>query len=427
MIDDETPFVPLTERPSWTITFRVISILLFLGFTAAVFLLNSPDHWRRGFLCLISTTFGFGLKFAPFGFTCTFRTFLQGDFVDAMHFFVFLGLSTLFVSIIQLFHSLKPLFELNPSFQVSHDHIGVALALGSFLFGMGMQLASGCASGTLVGLGEGFVKSWICIWFFIAGTVVGIIDPIYDWWTGLPKTTNVVTLPWYATVVILVFFAALFFVVEYRKARKLKEDGTAVDMTLSEMHVMMMFGLDQEKEEAKRPGYQLKKKGRWVMDVVMAMAIGAFFLCEGRTIGVIGAFTQIGSRVLALCGVGVANWHYWSGKSIPHLLRSDMVLSDAYIAIGGFLAAAALKKFGTYQENSVGDVIKAVIGGSLMGFGGRFATGCNIGAMMSGITSSSVHGFVWLACALVGSATVVFGQVLFKKIFPDREFYLQMD
>ena len=44
-----------------------------------------------------------------------------------------------------------------------------------------------------------------------------------------------------------------------------------------------------------------------------------------------------------------------------------------------------------------------MIGGLLLGYGARIAYGCNIGAYFSGIASGSVHGWLWLAAAFVGS------------------------
>jgi uncharacterized protein len=39
----------------------------------------------------------------------------------------------------------------------------------------------------------------------------------------------------------------------------------------------------------------------------------------------------------------------------------------------------------------------------LLGYGARLAFGCNIGAFFSGIASGSLHGWVWLAAAFLGS------------------------
>jgi uncharacterized membrane protein YedE/YeeE len=38
-----------------------------------------------------------------------------------------------------------------------------------------------------------------------------------------------------------------------------------------------------------------------------------------------------------------------------------------------------------------------------MGIGARLAFGCNIGALVGGISSGSLHGFVWFAAALPGT------------------------
>ena len=48
-------------------------------------------------------------------------------------------------------------------------------------------------------------------------------------------------------------------------------------------------------------------------------------------------------------------------------------------------------------------IIAAVIGGLLLGYGARIAFGCNIGAYFSGIGSTSLHGWLWFLSAFVGS------------------------
>ena len=48
-------------------------------------------------------------------------------------------------------------------------------------------------------------------------------------------------------------------------------------------------------------------------------------------------------------------------------------------------------------------LVAAVVGGLLLGFGARLAYGCNIGAYFSGIASGSLHGWVWLVAAFIGS------------------------
>ncbi len=58
---------------------------------------------------------------------------------------------------------------------------GVHTIIGGFIFGIGAVIAGGCASGTLMRMGEGFVQQWIAIIFFIAGSVIGaVLLPIFQ-------------------------------------------------------------------------------------------------------------------------------------------------------------------------------------------------------------------------------------------------------
>jgi hypothetical protein len=52
--------------------------------------------------------------------------------------------------------------------------------IGAFLFGIGMVIAGGCASGTLMRNGEGFMMQWLVLVFFITGSLWGAHD--FGWW-----------------------------------------------------------------------------------------------------------------------------------------------------------------------------------------------------------------------------------------------------
>ncbi|TZE81406.1 YeeE/YedE thiosulfate transporter family protein [Calorimonas adulescens] len=58
---------------------------------------------------------------------------------------------------------------------------GIFTAIGATMFGVGMVIAGGCASGTLMRVGEGFVQQWIALVFFIIGSMWGAHD--YGWWS----------------------------------------------------------------------------------------------------------------------------------------------------------------------------------------------------------------------------------------------------
>ena len=59
--------------------------------------------------------------------------------------------------------------------------VSFATAFGAIIFGIGMVIAGGCASGTLMRVGEGFVMQILSLTFFVVGSFVGAHD--MGWWT----------------------------------------------------------------------------------------------------------------------------------------------------------------------------------------------------------------------------------------------------
>lgn len=51
--------------------------------------------------------------------------------------------------------------------------ISILLVIGAILFGIGMVIAGGCASGTLMRFGEGFEMQWLSFVFFVLGSGIG--------------------------------------------------------------------------------------------------------------------------------------------------------------------------------------------------------------------------------------------------------------
>ena len=68
--------------------------------------------------------------------------------------------------------------------------VGTSLFVGSFLFGVGMQLGGSCASGTLFAIGSGQTAILITLAGFVAGSVLGAYH--FTFWTqDLPTGTPV--------------------------------------------------------------------------------------------------------------------------------------------------------------------------------------------------------------------------------------------
>lgn len=58
--------------------------------------------------------------------------------------------------------------------------ISFATVVGGITFGIGMVIAGGCASGTLMRVGEGFVMQILSLFFFVVGSLVGAAH--FGWW-----------------------------------------------------------------------------------------------------------------------------------------------------------------------------------------------------------------------------------------------------
>lgn len=58
--------------------------------------------------------------------------------------------------------------------------ISLATIIGAFIFGIGMVIAGGCASGTLMRVGEGFYMQLLSLAFFVIGSLWGAHD--FGWW-----------------------------------------------------------------------------------------------------------------------------------------------------------------------------------------------------------------------------------------------------
>lgn len=109
--------------------------------------------------------------------------------------------------------------------------LGLHTVVGAFVFGVGMALAGGCASGTLVRVGEGFTMQMIALVFFIAGSMIGAAH--FRWWdVHSIGTAPRIHLPdlfgWFGSILIqLLIIACLWIAVDkYGKARQRRDSVT---------------------------------------------------------------------------------------------------------------------------------------------------------------------------------------------------------
>jgi uncharacterized membrane protein YedE/YeeE len=111
--------------------------------------------------------------------------------------------------------------------QGSVEPISLATVIGGILFGIGMVIAGGCASGILMRTGEGFHMQMIALVFFIIGSLWGAHD--YGWWYDkFIKESKAIFLPdvfgWFGALAIQLVFIAFLYIIADRWEEKKSQD-----------------------------------------------------------------------------------------------------------------------------------------------------------------------------------------------------------
>jgi uncharacterized membrane protein YedE/YeeE len=353
----------------------------------AAWYLNALISWRQAALFLVGAAAGVVLYHAAFGFTSAWRVFIsdrRGAGLRAQ-------MVMLAITCAVFFPLLAAGTFLGQPLRGSVSPIGVGVAAGAFIFGLGMQLGGGCASGTLFSVGGGSTRMLITLFFFIIGSVLGTAH--MGWWTAQPSfaATSIVTVmgPWMALAVSLALFGAIAWVTTIAER---KRHGHLINETKPAIGPRWLTG-------------------PWPLvagAIGLAMVNIATLMIGGRSWGVTSAFALWGAKWFAALGVDVASWPYWAAPAQATALKSSVLVDvtsvmDFGIILGALLAAILAGRFAPVWKISGRSMAAAVIGGVLLGYGARIAYGCNIGAYFSGIASGSLHGWLWLVAAFIGN------------------------
>ena len=370
----------------------VILIALFMQITFAT---------KHASLFIIGTALGVSLYHASFGFTGGWRKFIQERQSASVRAQLLLfGICTL------LFFPVLGEFFSDTAVQGAIAPVGVSVMIGAFLFGIGMQLGGGCGSGTLFTVGGGHVRMLITLSFFIVGAFIGSMH--LHWWLSLPSIGTISfiqLLGWIPALLLqLGVLAALYKIV-------LKMDNYR-NREIVSLHV-------RESNDS------LTAKlifGPWpLLWGAVSIAILSFLtlLVAGHTWSITFAFGLWGAKIWSALGGDASSWPYWS-SGYPAQALEQSVLADTTslmnfgIILGALLAAALAGKFAPASNIKWNGLISAVIGGLLLGYGARLAFGCNIGALLAGISSGSLHGWLWLLTGFIGNIVGVYFRTLLK-------------
>lgn len=351
--------------------------------------------WRQGALFLVGGGAGVVLYHAAFGFTSSWRAMIVEGRGGGLRAQMLMLAVTCAVFLPMLAHG--QIF--GQPIRGSVSPIGLSVIAGAFLFGVGMQVGGGCASGTLYTAGGGSVRMLATLAAFIAGSVIGTLH--MPFWQAAPAFEPISLLSRLGLAASLAVSLLLFGAVTLASlAIERRRHGSLVDH-----HAALAEG-----SVAQRDG-SAWLRGPWPL-VAGALGLAAVniatLVLAGRPWGVTSAFALWGSKVLAALGVGVAAWPYWQSAGNAAALRASVFsditsVMDIGILLGALMAAGLAGRFAPLWRVPLKSLLAAVLGGLMLGYGARISYGCNIGAYFSGIASSSIHGWLWFAAAFAGN------------------------
>lgn len=350
--------------------------------------LTGSYGWRQATLFIVGLGAGLVLYHAAFGFTSAWRVMITERRSAGLRAqMVMLGVT------VAVFIPLLASGELwGTALRGSVAPISSSIVAGAFLFGVGMQLGGGCASGTLFTVGGGSVRMLATLLAFIAGSVLGA----WHWpvWQGAPQLGPVSLLQQFGAVGAITISLSLFALVWYGAGALERQRHGSLKADHVDSHTRRWL------------------RGPWPL-IAGALGLAAVNVATlslaGRPWGVTSGFALWGSKIAAVSGLDVAAWPYWQRPGPASALRTSVFgnitsIMNFGIVLGALAAAGLAGRFSPNWRIAPRSLAAAVIGGLLLGYGARIAYGCNIGAYFSGLASASLHGWLWFIAAFAGNA-----------------------
>ena len=377
---------PNIIRPFINRTPVLISALIALILYSLIFV---DAGWRQAGLFVVGLAAGVILYHASFGFTAAWREMAMTGRSSGMRSQILMLAVTVLI-----FTPLIAQGEFGgTALRGNVAPLNLAVVTGAFLFGVGMQLGGGCASGTLFTVGGGNARMLITLAAFIAGSLLGS----WHWssWQDAPGLQAVALSASFGALGGIVISLVIFIAVYICAMSWEKYKRGNIESTLN--------------VSARSPSLL---QGPWPL-LAGALALAAVniatLLLAGRPWGVTSGFALWGAKIVSVIGFDVSSWPYWSraaqAASLENSLLQDTTsVMNFGIVLGALLAAGLAGSFAPTFKIPGKSIIAAVLGGLLLGYGARIAFGCNIGAYFGGISSTSLHGWLWFLAAFIGSS-----------------------
>jgi len=271
-----------------------------------------------------------------------------------------------------------PLLASNPDeLTGAYAPIGFAMILGAFVFGMAMQLVMGCGSGTLVNAGSGNLVSIVALLGFVFGSFFGSLH--LGWWTNLG------TLP-------VLTMQGIFGV------------NQSLWVTLLGLTLLAALILAWSEQGKRKPPSRLLAAA-----ILLALLAILNLIIAGQSWGVVYGLGLWGAKLAQAGGMDVAATAFWSNSAHAERLQQSILTDVTSLTNIGLIAGAFLvMRWRRRTDPQIANLqplswLVVIFAGLVLGYSSRIAFGCNVGAFFSGVSTGSLHGWVWFVAAFCGS------------------------
>jgi len=358
------PIVPNVVPMTRVVLFRMALVLTAFGLVVLVSLFAGA---RFGIVLSIGLGFGIVLEGLRFGFAGPWRMMiLHREPAGILAQFLAIGL----VACVAI-----PMLAFHPTeLSGAQAPIGWAMIGGAFVFGAAMQIILGCGSGTLVNAGSGNPVSLVALPFFALGSFAGAYHIF--WWTDL-GSLPIMTLEGGAglvgTLILLIIMAGIFLILGKKGSRSLPR--------------------------------------RYIIAAIFIAVLAICnLLVSGQPWGVVYGLGLWAAKGAVVLGFDLSSSTYWAASSSVGRLNSSVLTDYTSLTNIGMLAGA----FGVsvWRNRDLGHPVPSyplstwfvvIVAGLALGYASRLAFGCNVGAFFSGISTGSLHGWVWFIAAFMGA------------------------
>jgi uncharacterized membrane protein YedE/YeeE len=377
----------------------VVAAIVALGLAAAIHLvgIHGEPATQLQLSLILGAAFGFVLQRARFCFFCIWRDWLDRRDPRGLVGIV-TALAVGLVGYTLIFGAWLPDpagTRLPPTAHIGP--VGPALVLAGLAFGAGMAISGSCISAHLYRLGEGSPTSPFALIGTVGGFILGFLswNDIYLWTIA---DAPVLWLPRHlgyggALIVSLAVLAGFAYLL--RKTGKPAPTPSAG--AAGPLAAVFM-----------------RRWPAWLGGLFVGLIGVAAYL----RLSPLGVTAEIGSRsrqvAAALDLLPSRLDGLDSFRGCATVIR-DALLTPNGAFIGGLIAAAlsAALVAGEFRPRlpTIGQALRGLIGGALLGWGTVIGLGCTVGTLLSGISAGAASGWVFAVAIIVGtSATLHLGR-----------------